>query len=252
MAHYYHTRHIRIQRTNDELELQNKMAKRVKDFDNNIIPDIIDGRTKSEKLQDKYQQDELIRKLVFNLFDNDPEYSVEYIRLLNNEYIDLEVFQSIYDDLEKRFKGKNINPQNVMHTTKLLSSNFINSGNTLMNNNTIKHKLNNIVTQLNDIKFNTNYAKQDATNKMKALHYLYENIFNDDTQLNGISELNIKELSIIKKQISAQVDELIQLFDEPEMNPGDKNFRFPEIINNIKGSSIAQAQRILRKRSQLS
>jgi hypothetical protein len=200
MAHYYHTRHIRIQRTNDELDLQQKIAKRVKDFDNNIIPDIIDGRTKSEKLQDKYQQDELFRKLVFNLFDNDPEYSVEYIRLLNNEYIDLEVFQSIYDDLEKRFKGKNINPQNVMHTTKLLSSNFINSGNTLTNNKTMINRLNDVMGQLKDIEFNTNYAKQDATDKINALHYLYSNIFNDDTQLNGISELNIGELTTIKKK----------------------------------------------------
>ena len=247
MAHYYHTRDIRIQRTNDELELQKKMAKRVKDFDNNIIPDIIDGRTKSEKLQDKYQQDELIRKLVFNLFDNDPEYSVEYIRLINEEHIDLEVFQSIYDDLEKRFKGKNIKPQNVIYTTKLLSSNFINSGNTITDNKTITNKLNNIVTKLNDIQFNTNYAKQDATDKINALQYLYSNIFND-TQLNGISELNKKELSTIKKHITAQVDELIQLFDEPEMDPEEKNLRFLELINNIKGSSIAQAQRILSKK----
>jgi hypothetical protein len=249
MAHYYHTRHIRIQRTNDELDLQQKIAKRVKDFDNNIIPDIIDGRTKTEKLQDKYQQDELIRKLVFNLFDNDPEYSVEYIRLLNNEYIDLEVFQSIYDDLEKRFKGKNINPQNVMHTTKLLSSNFINSGNTLTNNKTMINRLNDVMEQLKDIQFNTNYAKQDATDKINALHYLYSNIFNDDTQLNGISELNIEELTTIKKKITAQIDGLIRLFDEPDMDPVAKNLRFLELINNIKGSSIEQAQRILSKRT---
>ena len=247
MAHYYHTRDIRIQRTYDELELQKKMAKRVKDFANNIIPDIIDGRTKSEKLQDKYQQDELIRKLVFNLFDNDPEYSVEYIRLINEAHIDLELFQAIYDDLEKRFKGKNISPQIVMYTTKLLSSNFINSGNTITDNKTITNTLNNIVTKLNDIQFNTNYAKQDATDKINALQYLYSNIFND-TQLNGISELNKKELSTIKKHITAQVDELIQLFDEPEMDPEEKNLRFLELINNIKGSSIAQAQRILSKK----
>ena len=247
MAHYYNTRHIRIQRTIDELELQKKMAKRVKDFDNNIIPDIIDGRSKFEKLQDKYQQDELVRKLVFNLFDNDPEYSVEYIRLINESHIDLELFQAIYDDLEKRFKGKNIRPQSVMHITKLLSSNFINSGNTIIDNTTIITNLNNIETKLNDIQFNTNYEKQDASDKINALQYLYSNIFND-TQLNGISELNKKELSTIKKNITAQVDELIRLFDEHEMDPEDKNKKFLEIINNIKGASIAQAQRILSKK----
>jgi DNA-dependent RNA polymerase auxiliary subunit epsilon len=247
MAHYYNTRHIRIQRTIDELELQKKMAKRVKDFENNIIPDIIDGRTKSEKLQDKYQQEELVRKLVFNLFDDDPEYSVEYIRLINEAHIDLELFQVIYDDLEKRFKGKNIRPQNVMITTKLLSSNFINSGNTITDNKTITNKLNNIVTKLNDIQFNTNYAKQDATDKINALQYLYSNIFND-TELNGISELNKNELSTIKKKITAQIDELIRLFDEHEMDPVDKNLKFLELINNIKGSSIAQAQRILSEK----
>jgi hypothetical protein len=139
-----------------------------------------------------------------------------------------------------------------MHTTKLLSSNFINSGNTLTNNKTMINRLNDVMGQLKDIEFNTNYAKQDATDKINALHYLYSNIFNDDTQLNGISELNIGELTTIKKKITAQIDGLIRLFDEPDMDPVAKNLRFLELINNIKGSSIEQAQRIISNRTQLS
>jgi hypothetical protein len=249
MAHYYHTRNIRIQRTNDELVLQNKMANRVKDFDENIIPNIIDGRTKSEKLQNKQQQDELIRKLVFNLFDNDPEYSVEYIRLLTNENIDLELFQSIYDDLEKRFKGKNIKPRNVMYTTKLLSSNFIDTGNTFTNNKAIINKLNNVMKKLNDIQFKTDYEKQEATDKINAIHYLYSNIFNNDTETIGISDLSLQELGTIKKTISNQVNALIIMFDEPDMDIMEKTTKFFEIINNIKGTTLLEAQRIVSKNS---
>ena len=130
MAHYYHTRKQRLQRTDDELQLERKMALRTKDFDEGIIPDIIDGRTRREKLQSQEQKNDLIRKLVYNLFDNDPEDSEEYIQLLNSNNVDLDLFQSIYDDLEKRFKGKNIRPRNILQTTIQLADNFTSSGNT--------------------------------------------------------------------------------------------------------------------------
>jgi hypothetical protein len=246
MAHYYHTRNIRIQRTNDELDLQNKMANRVKDYDNDIIPNIIDGRTKSEKLQNKHQQDELIRKLVFNLFDNDSEYSMEYISLMEQENIDFEIFQSIYDDLEKRFKGKNIKPQNVFYTTKSLINNFINSGNTLTNNNdAVLNNLQDIMEKINNIEFKTEYERQNATDKLEAVKYLYQNIFNNDIAKMGISDLSNEEFGIIKGKIAKQVNELIKLFDEPDMDEMERSVKFFELIHNIKGTSILEAQRII-------
>lgn len=245
MAHYYHTRDIRKQRTNDELELQKKMVKRVKDFDEGIIPNIIDGRTKAEKLQSKAEQNELIRKLVYNLFDNDPEYSEEYIQLLKRENIDLDLFQAIYDDLEKRFKGKNITPETVFNTTKELGETFLLTGNTVnISKNQILNKLDDIKEEVIKSNYKTEYEKQDNIDKLDAIKYLYNNIFNNNAEKIGIE--NFESFKSIKDKISNDVNELIKLFDEPDMDENTKMEMFLDIIKSIKGETILEAQRMVK------
>lgn len=252
MAHYYHTRKQRLQRTNDELQLERKMALRTKDFDEGIIPDIIDGRTKREKLQSQEQKNDLIRKLVYNLFDNDPEDSEEYIQLLNSNNIDLDLFQSIYDDLEKRFKGKNIRPRNILQNTIQLADNFTSSGNTMIDNKTIVETLDDVKDILNNVGYTTDYEKQDTNNKIDGLKYLYSKIFEfDDLDTNqaDIALFNRKEIGAIKQNISDEMINLFTILNDDYSNDNSKALQLAEILARIKKQTILQAQKFGKVKS---
>ena len=251
MAYYNDTRNIRELITDQEISHLEYLNKRQKEFENDIIPEIMDTRTKYEKLKDKDYINQQLRTMAYNLFDNDIKYSEKFIQYCKLNNVNYSRFSTIYDDLVKRFKGTDAQPHFVFKTAETLMKNIINTGTTGgYNTNTIVESLNQLKNNLTDYNFNSNYLEQETKNKLNAMIYLYNNIFNDKTNITfySTSTLTEKEFGTIKKNMSSAVNEIIQNLVRDDISEIDKQENIMRLLGSIKEESIRKITKYLQQR----
>lgn len=149
---------------------ESKLSNVMKDYDNGIVTDVIDTRSTYEKMQDKQYMSKKLIDDVYNLFNQDPQTSEEFLTILKENGIGSEYFDIAYPQLITSFKGKLVSPHVVFKATEQLINNFTESGNAATGINS--SKLNDIVAFLErmfDSKVITKKEGDDMVDKIKAL-----------------------------------------------------------------------------------
>jgi hypothetical protein len=248
MAHYNNTRKEREILTDMELSHLDYLNKRQKEFENGFVPEIMDTRTKYEKLQNKDYIIQQLRKMAYNLFDNDPKYSESFINYFQLQNINYSKFSTIYDDLVKRFKGTDAQPSFVIQTAKQMINNITTTGSTQsFSDKTILDKLKELKDDIVDYNFNNNFLEQEAKEKLQAMLYLHRNIFskNSNITINTTNQLTLKQFKDIRTALSTSLNNLINGLLRDDMTDFEKQEHIMELLNNIKGESIRKITKLI-------
>lgn len=239
MAYYNDTREARKLITDQEISYLNYLNKKQKDLNNGFIPQIMDTRTKYEKNKDKDYINKQLRKLAYNLFDNDVKYSETFIKYFELKNINYSKFTVVYDDLVKQFKGTDAQPFLVLQTAEKLISNIIQTGTTGgFNNNMIVENLQQVKEEMNNYKFNNTFEEKETVEKLDAVIYLYQYLFNDETTITINNTFTNKQYKNIRDELKDTINEIIDLLVRNDIEEGEKQYQIFKLLSDIKRESL--------------
>lgn len=249
MAYYNDTRKARKLLTNLEISHMDYMNKVTKDFENDITPQIIDTRTRYEKIQDKNYVNQQLRKMVYNLFDNDPESSEKFIKEFYLDGMTYTKFSTVYDVLEKQFKGTEAGPFFVFDTAKQLIKNIVETGTTggYKNNNVIEN-LQELKEDLKNYNFNNKFTETETVNKLNAMIYLYKNVFDDSSTItfNTMSQLTKQQFKDIRDNLKYVINDIIKYLVRDDINEKVKHENILRLMATVKDESIRQITSLIQ------
>lgn len=250
MAYYNNTRKERELATDLEISNMRFMNKVQKDYDNGYIPQIMDTRTRFEKLNDKNFVNQQLTKLSYNLFNNDNEASEEFMTLFKHYRVDYKKFTVVYDALVNQFKDTSAEPLFVLQTAEKLMSNVIQSGTTGgFNSNTIMENLEQLKEELNNYTFNNKFEETEAKQKLDAMIYLYENVFNNESNItkNTTDKISLNQYKKIRNEMKYTINELIKTLVRDDIDETIKEQMILEILLKIQNDSITQITTLIQK-----
>lgn len=250
MAYYNNTRKARQLLTDQEISHLDYLNKRQKEFNNDIIPEVMDTRTKYEKLKNKDYINQQLRKMTYNLFDNDPKHSELFIQMFYIDNVNYSKFSTIYDSLVKQFKGTDALPSFVLQTAKQLIKNIVETGTPGgFNSNFIVENLQQLKEDLKDYKFQNRMEELEAKDKLNAVIYLFEDVFSNNSAIsfNKVNNLTQKQFGNIKRTMSSTVDEIIKLLVSNDIDDEIKQENIVKLLNTIKDESIRQITTLLQR-----
>jgi len=243
MAYYNDTRKARELSTDLEISHLEYLNKRQKEFDNDIVPEIIDTRTKYEKLKNKEYVDQQLRRMTYNLFDNDIKHSEYFMKMFYIEDINYSKFSTIYDNLVNQFKGTDVLPSFVLQTTKQLIKNIVETGTPgSFNSSNIMENLQQLKEELHEYNFKNKFEEMEAKQKLDALSYLYDNVFNNESNItiNTTNKLTLRQYQRIKNDLKSTINVLIETLVSNDIDETTKKQQILEILLEIKTESIKQ------------
>lgn len=251
MAYYENTRKQSELSNNLEIKYLNYMNKIQKDFDNDIIPGIIDTRSRYDKLNDQDYINQQLTKLAYNLFDNDPEQSEEFINLFKRNGTSYSRFSVIYDTLYKQIQGTDAEPNFVFSTAIKLIDNIVNTGsaNNNFNSTTIIDNLEELKDNINNFNFNNKFEEKQTTQKLDALKYLYENIFSSDTEISfeDTDNLSKTQFTTIKGDMMETINSIIAVLVSNDIDEDEKQIKILKLLNTVKETSISKITNLIKK-----
>lgn len=251
MAYYNNTRKARELSTDLEISYVNYLNKRQKEFENDFVPQIMDTRTKYEKLKNKDYIKQQLRKMSYNLFDNDPKYSELFINMFNIDNVNYSKFSVIYDDLVKQFKGTDVLPSFVLQTAKTLIKNIEETGTTSgFNNAYIVENLQQLKEDLKDYNFYNKFEETETINKLNAMIYLYKNVFDDSSSItfNTTNKLSKQQFLNIRNKMISETNEIIQYLVSNDIDEQEKHKHILRLMSEIKTKSITQITNLIQNK----
>lgn len=249
MAYYNNTRKARELLTDQEISNLNYLNKRQKEFDNDIVPEIIDTRTKYEKLKNKDYINQQLRKMTYNLFDNDQKHSELFMHMFYIDNVNYSKFSIIYDSLIKQFKGTDALPAFVLLTAKKLIKNIQETGTTGgFNTNSIIEHLQELKAELLNYKFDNKFEEKETVNKLDAMIYLYKNVFNNNTTItfNTTDQLTKKQFKSIRDNLKDVMNEIIQYLVSNDVDEKEKHEAILRLLDSVKDESIKQITALIK------
>jgi len=216
------TRNQRLKNLDVGIENNKRLAESMKNHDMGIIPVAIDTRSTYEKQQDKIYVEHEMRKKVYNLFNNDPQFSEQFMDKLKSENMGYAQFENVYDPLIKQFKSTLSQPNMVFDTMKKLIDNFGKTG--VATSAIIPSSTNgNMITYLTEVRqmiedqyTKGNVGKQegdDMANKLDALLYIFSK-GNIDMDLFNRYKAGFSQRLGIKEVLQDIIETLMS--DEPQ------------------------------------
>lgn len=144
-------------------------------------PDVRDTRTSNQKISNIQRLQQEFERTVYDLFDNDVEFSEDFIKLFDQEEFNVIEFNIVKDHIFKLFKGKLVEPEVVIRTYKKLIEGFQESGNASGKAVVIKTEkelpLDNIDSDLNSIENDLIDNLNEAISEGKITDEIYEKFF---------------------------------------------------------------------------
>lgn len=257
MAHYINTKAERETLTNLEVSHLDYLNKRQKEYVNNIVPEIMDTRTKHEKLKNKDYINQQIRRMAYNLFDDDPKFSELFIQLFFQEKIDYSPFSIIYDELLNRVKGTDARAPFVIKIAKQLIKNIKSTGSTnstgsvqqAFSDKEILKNLNQLKADLATYHFDNSFLERETKEKLNAMNYLYNNVFSQSSNISFIDSqsLTTNQFKVIKTNISLAVSELIKILVSNDLEEDEKQLHVMKILNSVKDESLRTISKFIQE-----
>jgi len=252
MAYYNNTRKERALETDEEISHLNYLNKRQKEFESGIVPQIIDTRTKYEKLKNKDYVNQQLRKMAYNLFDNDPKYSELFIQMFHIDNVNYSKFSVVYDNLVKQFKGTDVLPSFVLQTTKQLINNIQETGTPGgFNSNFIVENLQQLKEDFKNYNFNNKFEETEAINKLTAMLYLYENVFENSSKISfntTTTKISRGQFKKIREQMIDEINEIIKYLVSDDIDEKDKHENILRLMASVKDESIKQITGMIKNR----
>lgn len=252
------TKNQRLQNLDVGIENNKRLAQSMKNHDMGITPVAIDTRSTFEKQQDNLFIEHELRRKVYNIFNNDPQFSEQFIDLFKKENIGYAQFENVYDQLIKQFKSTLSNPKMVFDTMKKLIYNLEKTGVSTstvipsLTNGNIQKYLTEVKQMIEDQYTKGNVDKKegdDMVDKVDSLKY----IFSDEN-------VNMELFKDFKKGLSKRlgINEIIQDIAETLISNKTQNEKFEEFkeqlfnlkkntIHNLEKLSLEEENKKLRK-----
>ena len=236
---------------NKAIDVNKYMRDKTKDYVNGVNIEPIDTRTTSEKLDDNIALSKNFEAEIYNLFNNDPEFSNDFINKFNNSNYHYAEFDLVYNELLKRFKGK-LMPSNGVYTTmEHLLNNLKETGTTttaLNKNNLTESELKDafqeLIIYLDQQYEQKNIKKQKGDDMMNKIHALNHLLYENDDHITSVD--GKPAASKIKQKISInytnQLVDLLMLAQKDEFDT-NKLQDLITVLGQIKKIAFLEMQK---------